>query len=280
MIRILFPEPTKKDWKDWRKDCDLATQAVIESFNRGDKLSFSTKLYSRQKKEVYANEDGPFRGKCAYCETEFSLPKSCDIEHIRPKGKVTNEDDEEVMVPDGSGRQLPHPGYYWLAYDWRNLLPSCADCNRAENTADGLKLGKRNRFPIEGKHMTRPGEEKDENPLLLNPVIDDPENHIAIDESGIFFAKNGSKKGIMTIKVLGLNARDGLVRNRKKAIKEASDLFSDWVGATKFGGKEEKQKTETTINAIKLGRKEYSAAARKGLEVAKRDAKAFLCLLS
>jgi hypothetical protein len=27
------------------------------------------------------------------------------------------------------GKSVEHPGYFWLAYHWKNLLPSCAFCN-------------------------------------------------------------------------------------------------------------------------------------------------------
>ena len=57
-----------------------------------------------------------FHGKCAYCESDYAGTQPVDIEHYRPKGEVEG-------VPD-------HPGYWWLAAEWENLLPSCIDCNR------------------------------------------------------------------------------------------------------------------------------------------------------
>ncbi|MEF9674035.1 hypothetical protein QNM99_25505 [Pseudomonas sp. PCH446] len=39
-----------------------------------------------------------------------------DVEHYRPKGAVSED--------------ASHPGYWWVAMDWDNLLPSCIDCNR------------------------------------------------------------------------------------------------------------------------------------------------------
>lgn len=53
-----------------------------------------------------------FHYKCAYCESRI---EKCEVEHYRPKGRV-----------DGSA----HPGYYWLAYEWENLYPSCESCNK------------------------------------------------------------------------------------------------------------------------------------------------------
>src|SRR5579872_571430 len=60
--------------------------------------------------------------KCAYCERICKA----DIEHYRPKKAV----DEEAQ----------HPGYYWLCYEWSNLLPSCITCNREGS--------KHNHFPV------------------------------------------------------------------------------------------------------------------------------------
>jgi hypothetical protein len=42
--------------------------------------------------------------------------------HYRPKGGFRQRRSGVLKVP----------GYYWLAYDWRNLLVSCAVCNRRE----------------------------------------------------------------------------------------------------------------------------------------------------
>ncbi|MDB4925934.1 hypothetical protein [Mucilaginibacter sp.] len=64
-------------------------------------------------------------GKCAYCERFYKL----DVEHFRPKGEIRDED-------NGLLRAV---GYYWLGYEWSNLLPSCISCNR-----DG---GKNSKFP-------------------------------------------------------------------------------------------------------------------------------------
>ena len=59
-----------------------------------------------------------FKGKCAYCESNFLHVYSGDVEHFRPKGEI-----EEVNPPK-------KPGYFWLAADWNNLLLSCRNCNQ------------------------------------------------------------------------------------------------------------------------------------------------------
>jgi hypothetical protein len=75
-------------------------------------------------------------------------------------------------------------GYYWLAADWGNLLPSCIDCNRARwqeiPGGDRQKVGKGNRFPIvdEDQRAKEPGEEAQEQRLLLHPCLDQPEEEL------------------------------------------------------------------------------------------------------
>src|SRR4051812_36358022 len=60
--------------------------------------------------------EAAFLGKCAYCEHRYDAGAPCDVEHYRPKGGVEIDGD------------LTEPFYYWLAAEWTNLLPSCADC--------------------------------------------------------------------------------------------------------------------------------------------------------
>lgn len=153
-----------------------------------------------------------FNGKCAYCESRWRAVAPVDVEHYRPKGGV---------VING---KLTKPGYYWLAGDWRNLLPSCIDCNRARTqefpAMDPHLSGKANQFPIakEEQRAHEPGGERAEQRLLLHPYLDVPDKHLEfIDEGLVRPALNRSgrpsPKGVESIKVYGLN-RQGLVEER------------------------------------------------------------------
>ena len=142
---------------------------------------------------IYKDEAGRlalealFHGKCAYCETFYASQGPVDIEHYRPKAGV--EDD------------AAHWGYWWKAADWRNLLPSCIDCNRRRyqllptpetgSLADLLAVctpiwqtGKENAFPVvPGTRAYAPGqppgeEDRTERPYLLDPCRDDPTEHL------------------------------------------------------------------------------------------------------
>ncbi len=220
MIQIVFKEPNTQKWKRWRTACEKKTRELLESVERG-KSPQITDLYKRKsiKKEVYFSKDGPFHGKCAYCECYITDFQRGDIEHYRPKLAVTDENDQPIQVRDEQGQVIPHRGYYWLAYDWRNLLPSCTSCNQPGES----KLGKRNRFPVANTHARKPDEIDDEQSLLIHPVEDNPEEHLSVD------IKTGelipcSPKGEMTVRILGLNIRDRLPEERRKMINHVRAL--------------------------------------------------------
>lgn len=107
---------------------------------------FARRRKTRQKYEFKAYKNADLRlvldrlfgQKCAYCEATYNITGSMEVEHYRPKSV-----------------------YYWLAADWSNLLPSCNHCNNR----------KRSKFPLSDprKQATKPGQEKREDALLLNP---------------------------------------------------------------------------------------------------------------
>src|SRR6266567_3958956 len=143
MIGVIFDparvqEPEKKDWwKQWQGQADEATDQLIERFEdwlsgeRNTPLSFKFQnpIWRRLKDWLMEHV---FNDKCAYCERLISGYYG-DAEHFRPKGAVNCNDGAGELVkpsgqiPDpanGDVLEMPHPGYFWLAYDWRNLVPS------------------------------------------------------------------------------------------------------------------------------------------------------------
>lgn len=147
-----------------------------------------------------------FRLKCAYCETVYAAGNAMTVEHYRPKGGYD--------LPDGTPQI---PGYWWLGTTWTNLLPSCTDCNSERgHDYEGTRrvTGKANRFPLaeEAARATVPGTEGGEEPLLLDPTVDDPGDHLEFIDEGVVRARgdgNGeSSHGRETIEVLGLRRPD------------------------------------------------------------------------
>lgn len=174
--------------------------------------SFAFKAYKAR--DVCDALNQLFHGKCAYCESSYAPTQPADIEHFRPKAAVMIEPRDEQPF-------RRKPGYYWLAAEWDNLLPSCIDCNRArtQESADidtAMVRGKENRFPLadEAKRSVDPEDFQllGEEPLLLHPCRDRPEEHLEFLAGGLIREQEGSARGRATITVLGL---------QRKALKEA-----------------------------------------------------------
>jgi uncharacterized protein (TIGR02646 family) len=201
---IDFKDTTSTGFIERKKAIDFYTQAANKD------QAFDYKVYKL--KTIQEKIEALFHGKCAYCESNYQGLQPVDVEHYRPKGGVT------------VNGKLEKPGYYWLACEWNNLLPSCIDCNRERNQkqADGttIKTGKANKFPIlaEPKRARQPDKERFEGRLLLDPCRDNPEKHLEFTEAGVVrpaFSSAGktSRKGDESIKVYGLQ-RKGLVERR------------------------------------------------------------------
>jgi uncharacterized protein (TIGR02646 family) len=153
--------------------------------------------------EVHAALERLCHHKCAYCEAPATAAASWDVEHYRPKGRVSERPD--------------HPGYYWLAYDWDNLLLACAMCNQRrrdrptwEDPEPGRTAGKADRFPLADEATRAMGPDGDlaaERRLLLDPTRDDPEGHLTFDLMGRAVARRDSPVGTASIDVYHLNRR-------------------------------------------------------------------------
>ncbi len=237
MRRIDLEPPATRAWQRWLVDCDQATAEVCAQVARGEKPIF-TSLYKRKsiKEGFFLNKGPPFYGKCAYCEAPIADYQHGDMEHFRPKAGVTDEDDWPIALRDEAGnvrraaRGLPvnHPGYYWLAYDWRNLLPACTKCNQPA-VISGRKVGKHNRFPVTGRHAQEPSEVMQEKPLLIHPASgepeDDPERHLVVDARTGLMGYH-TERGRKCIEIFALNLRDQLVADRRRACRETLWLIN------------------------------------------------------
>ncbi|GAA4899690.1 hypothetical protein GCM10025789_17450 [Tessaracoccus lubricantis] len=177
----------------------------------------SDKYKAYRAKDVRPALTEAFFGKCAYCETYYASTQQMAIEHYRPKGAVKIDG---ALVP---------PGYYWLASEWTNLLPSCTDCNsaRGQELPGSVErtVGKANAFPLasEASRAKAPGEEHHEKRLVLHPYLDFPERHLTFTwgtgtiEDGWISPRRRSRKGAATIEVCGLQRR-GLRRARRERL--------------------------------------------------------------
>lgn len=127
-------------------------------------------------------------GKCAFTEAKLHHISYGDVEHWRPKGAVRQSE----------GAPVERPGYYWLAYDWNNLFIVSTLANQQF---------KKEIFPLRNpQHRARSHHDdlSREEPLLLHPTRDDPEEHIEF-RGEVAFPRDDSERGIATIEVCGLN---------------------------------------------------------------------------
>lgn len=146
------------------------------------------------------------KGICCYCESHYDVTGYGEVEHFRPKGgwKQNKED-----------KKLHHPGYYWLAYKWENLMYACKKCNLTY---------KKNFFPLEEPDKRFKEDTLDislEKPLLINPYEEQhPENHLTFDGPVI---RALSEEGTASIIYYGLD-RVALEEERRKIFNPLNAL--------------------------------------------------------
>ena len=202
-------------------------------------------------------------GRCAYCGVRTTDSSQLEIEHYRPKKRL-NIRSNEFILHKASGYlrnavicDTVRHGYFKLGSDYKNLLPSCAVCNKGidggglivgRNIIFSVGYGKRNFFPV--MHKKKGGVRidyrrgfsailnvKDEVPLLFNPYVDNPESLFVykkmINVDGAFYIKVGVKKNIckldrlkanISINLLGLN-RIGLCKRRYNIFCALMNLY-------------------------------------------------------
>lgn len=184
-----------------------AVQTVME----GNRASVSqggsptiTSLWDNESVRV-ALDERHYRGKCCYTERRRDNKLERDVEHFRPKAKVTGENN--------------HPGYWWLAYSWDNLLISSKVSN---------SIYKANHFPLlPGGVRARLETDSldEEKPALINPALEDPAFFITFHwekKGGRYFCKAISTfddlegRGRITVEVTGIN-RPELLGDEERA---------------------------------------------------------------
>jgi uncharacterized protein (TIGR02646 family) len=178
MIRIeTAPILTHPQFANLERKSAIARERLLQPGYAGPREKFEPRIWVGYKPLLKAAS----HGKCAYCENAIPELILGDVEMYRPKSI-----------------------YWWLAYDWSNLLYVCQVCNRAY---------KGDRFPLEDNFppAKNPGDELTERPLLLHPYIDNPEEHLtfrADDNLKAVQIIGLTERGRGTIVTLGLNREE------------------------------------------------------------------------
>jgi hypothetical protein len=255
MIRLDFTPPdSDAAWDAWIQDGREAVAKMLADV--AGRPTISAALYKRQRDRLLAAT----HQKCAYCE--LRLPpgqRKGDVEHYRPKGRARRMDGKVVKIMR-DGVEINHPGYFWLAYDYLNLLPACSACNRrAGDAASGMNTGKSDIFPTLDDHWAaRPEDLPAERPALLNPWLDDPAEHLCFDpDTGV--VAGTTERGRITVRLLGLN-RDGLPEERKKACEDIRRTVRTAIGDVVGRGAEPAD--DRRLQSVADGSVEYAAICR------------------
>ena len=186
--------------------CQDLVRKALEEKNRHQ---FNNAYYSDQNCRAALEE--LYRYKCAYCETDSSAGAPFQIDHFRPKKQVKGV----------SG----HLGYYWLGYEWSNLLLSCARCNNKKSNKFPIQRASERIYAPELTANNLPTTEfcradglilSNEHALILNPELDTVEDHFVFRPDGKISAL--TERATATIEALDLN-RERLVFRRKQKVK-------------------------------------------------------------
>lgn len=184
-------------------------RALCEDHDQGnDAFDFDSAVYGHETvKQALIDMQ---HGKCCFCESKILHIAFGDVEHYRPKAGYRQN----------PGEALRKPGYYWLAYAWDNLLLSCERCNRQY---------KKNLFPLLDQERRSHCHRDDiamETPLLINPTMTDPKNHIGFRDE-IPYPVDGSLYGKTTIAALGLDREElnEIRRTKLDELRRLADLI-------------------------------------------------------
>lgn len=187
----------KKEYREHKADFDSGIR----------KFDFDSKLYGHKKIKIALREIQA--DKCCFCEAKVTHVAHGDIEHFRPKGGYKQLASDPLQVP----------GYFWLAYEWKNFYFSCQICNQRF---------KKNLFPLaDPTRRARPmGSINSEKPVFIDPGKVNPQLHITFvqDEA---VPINNSKLGEDTINELGLNRAE--IRDRRLSYMNLLNALNDMI---------------------------------------------------
>jgi uncharacterized protein (TIGR02646 family) len=270
------PEEKRRTPQEWRKRLSAA-EAELRNPPSGKTRAQVIAKYSDLWSDVKDRYRELSHEKCWYCETKTDRMRG-DIDHYRPKGAVTGTN---------------HPGYWWLAFEWRNWRFACELCNsRLIDRTTGMVGGKGSHFPLLDAEIHRIKDKCDyedyddlleEDPILLDPVErEDPELLIFRSDGRPSPATENEntddyRRAKISIEIYHLN-HSKLNRERRKIYYRVRDLVKDY---RRYQSKWER---EHDRSARALARKamselgdmitpgaEYSASARAYLMMHVKD---------
>lgn len=194
--------------------------------------------------------------KCWYCESK-QIRSDKPVDHFRPKNSVS----------EATG----HPGYWWLAFDWKNYRYSCTYCNsKRRDINGGTEGGKQDHFPIiPPPQHARSSSDPLDRAKLLDPTNDN-------DTKLLTFLPNGfpypTKSDQGSIERVGESVRlyhldyGPLVKKRKRLADDICQLVN-YANVARASGDEDSYRfnKKEIIKRVRANA-EYSIAARVYLQ--------------
>jgi len=203
--RVVDPPPTLSSERVSRAAASVSALASSGTLRSSDFESFWNSPDVREALYEMQNH------KCSYCERLRDARRESDIDHFRPKAH-----------------------YWWLAYEWKNLLFTCRKCNQEH---------KKDQFPIRDEAVRANGPDCDldlEESLLLDPCKDDPELFLKWDWWTIFagnslaLVDHRDERGRTTVATLGLNSGE-LPPERGRIVLRIDALITKYRAGVYFG---------------------------------------------
>lgn len=146
---------------------------------------------------VLAHLGREFGGKCAFCEQQLSVDQQ-KLTFFRPLKQA-------LQKPERNGGVAAAHYYAWLIGDWSNLYLTCEIC-RNKHGAEFPTYAERAKPEL--NHLARANAQPyfiAEQPLLIDPCVEAPAQHIAFTERGLAIPREGSPIGQKTIEIFYLN---------------------------------------------------------------------------
>ncbi len=151
--------------------------------------------------------------KCIYCEASPIATSTFRVDHYRPKKNI---------------KDILHKGYYWLAYEWSNLLQSCQLCNGFKSNQFPLEAGSirvdETNVDVNIEKLKNPtiSPLADEKRLLLHPELDKVEKHFSFNPDGTI--ESDTTEGNKSIECYGLKRVDLIFVRKQIRDENLSDI--------------------------------------------------------
>jgi len=202
----------------WLDKSDALTRRLIELHDAGDIAGRNALIKNNEKHWGELKKwllDRSYN-KCWFSEARDKY-SHMDVEHFRPK--------TEAKSLDGVKRD----GYWWLAFDYRNLRACGNVGNRKKGGFFPLQAGS-----IISTHLKQC--EESETPYLLDPTDEDDVALLAFDEEGkAISAPNCSawetERVTETVKRMKLNEHETLTEERRKLWQEVTREIENYYRA-------------------------------------------------